>query len=49
MTTTNHSPYDSRIFHKEALSLKNANYDVTVIGSSESELKKEILDRTLFF
>jgi hypothetical protein len=40
MTTTNHSPYDSRIFHKEALSLKNANYDVTVIGSSESELKE---------
>lgn len=44
MVTTNHSPLDSRIFYKEAKSLKKAGYDITVIGHTDSKLKKEVDD-----
>lgn len=43
MITTNHSPLDSRIFYKEAKSLKKAGYDVTVIGHTNSKVK-EVVD-----
>jgi glycosyltransferase involved in cell wall biosynthesis len=42
MITTDHSFLDTRIFYKEALSLKNAGYDVWVIGKSGSEERKNI-------
>lgn len=38
MITTNHSPFDNRIFYKEALSLKKAGYSVTVIGQTDHPL-----------
>ena len=44
MVTTNHSPFDSRIFYKEAKSLKKAGYDTTVIGHTNSKLEKEVDD-----
>jgi len=40
MITTNHSPFDDRIFYKEAKSLKKAGYDVTVIGQTDSKMNK---------
>jgi len=42
MVTTNHSPLDSRIFYKEAKSLKKAGYNITVIGHTNSKLEKEV-------
>lgn len=42
MVTTNHSPFDSRIFYKEAKSLKKAGYNITVIGHTNSKLEKEV-------
>ena len=44
MITTNHSPFDSRVFYKEAKSLKKAGYDITVIGHTNSKLEKEVDD-----
>lgn len=44
MITTNHSPFDSRIFYKAAKSLKKAGYDITVIGHTNSKLEKEVDD-----
>ena len=41
MITTNHSPFDDRIFYKEAISLKNAGYDVCVVGRTNSMIKEE--------
>lgn len=38
MITTDHSPFDDRIFYKEAISLKNAGYEVSVIGRTNSNL-----------
>jgi len=41
--TTAHSPYDERIFHKEAKSLVEAGYEVVIIAPYEkSELKEGI-------
>jgi len=42
MITTNHSPFDDRIFYKEAKSLKKAGYDVTVIGQTDSKMNKVV-------
>jgi glycosyltransferase involved in cell wall biosynthesis len=42
MITTDHSNLDNRIFYKEALSLKNAGYDVWVIGKSNSYEHKKV-------
>lgn len=42
MITTDHSPFDDRIFYKEALSLKNAGYEVSVIGRTSSNLHKSV-------
>lgn len=42
MITTDHSNLDNRIFYKEALSLKNAGYDVWVIGKSNSNEHKRV-------
>lgn len=39
--TTVHSPFDVRIFHKEASSLVNAGYDVTLIACHD---KSEVID-----
>ena len=42
MITTNHSPFDGRIFYKEAKSLKKAGYDVTVIGQTNPKMNKVV-------
>lgn len=42
MITTDHSPFDDRIFYKEALSLKNAGYEVCVIGRTSSNLHESV-------
>ncbi|MDI6839532.1 MAG: glycosyltransferase family 4 protein [bacterium] len=34
LVTSSHSPFDDRVFYKEARSLKNAGYDVTIICST---------------
>ncbi len=36
--TTHHTPYDIRIFRKEARSLQQAGYDVTIVVPSEEEV-----------
>lgn len=41
MLSTYHSPYDGRVFYREAKSLKKAGYDVTVIGHIKSEVRKK--------
>jgi glycosyltransferase involved in cell wall biosynthesis len=42
MITTDHPVLDTRIFYKEALSLKKAGYDVWVIGKSNSKERKKV-------
>jgi len=42
MITTGHNPLDDRIFYKEAKSLKNVGYDITVIGQTDSRMDDEI-------
>lgn len=42
MITTDHSPFDDRIFYKEAVSLKNAGYEVSVIGRTNSNLHERV-------
>jgi len=39
MISTNHSPFDSRIFYKEAKSLLRAGFAVTVIGKNNPEME----------
>jgi len=38
MISTQHSPFDSRVFHKEAKSLLRAGFGVTVIGKNNVEI-----------
>ncbi len=40
MITTAHSPLDNRIFYKEAVSLKKAGYEVSVIGHTRSKTRQ---------
>jgi glycosyltransferase involved in cell wall biosynthesis len=40
MITTAHSPLDNRIFYKEAVSLKKAGYEISVIGHTRLKAKK---------
>jgi len=40
MLAARHSPFDARIFHKEAMTLKNADYEITIVAPFE----KKILD-----
>lgn len=44
MITTNHSPLDSRIFYKEAKSLKKAGFDVTIIGQNDPDMNAIVED-----
>ncbi|HZK83247.1 MAG TPA: glycosyltransferase family 4 protein [Desulfosporosinus sp.] len=46
--TTAHSPFDERIFHKEARSLKDAGYEVVIVAPHEtSEVKEGIRIRAV--
>ena len=42
--STVHHPFDTRIFHKECVSLAKAGYDVTLIVAVEDERQEEIID-----
>lgn len=42
MISTNHLPFDSRIFHKEAKSLSKAGYEVKVVTRAKSTFKEEV-------
>ena len=37
MLSSGHNPFDARIFHKEALSLKKAYKDITIVAPYEKE------------
>lgn len=41
LANAGHKPFDTRIFHKEALSLKGAGFDVTLIIPHAESLEKE--------
>jgi len=47
MISTTHLPLDSRIFYKEAKSLKKAGYEVTVIGNMNPKIREKIDDITI--
>lgn len=42
MMSTNHQPLDARIFYKEAVSLKKAGYDVSVLGHTDEKIIDEV-------
>ncbi|HII03047.1 TPA: glycosyltransferase family 4 protein [Methanosarcinaceae archaeon] len=42
MMSTNHNPLDTRIFYKEAKSLKKAGYDVSVLGHTSEKTIDEV-------
>jgi len=44
LATAGHKPFDTRIFHKEALSLHQNGYKVSIIIPHEKDLTQEGID-----